>query len=290
MRNLHKEITDRILAQLAQGVAPWRKPWSGQATGSAMPRNAVTGRAYSGVNVILLWSEAQAKAYADPRWLTFKQAKEAGGSVRKGEHGQSVIYVNAVEREKDGETVRIPFLKAYTVFNVAQCDGLSEKLTGALAPKFRNLDERDAFIDEFVASTKAQISHGQARAYFHPVLDLINMPAFATFVSADAYYSTLFHEIGHWTGAKSRLNRDLKGRFGDRAYAAEELIAELTAAFVCAEFGIDMGEAPAAYIATWISLMGEQEKALISAAAAASKAVAYLAGLALEDDALADAA
>jgi len=292
MRNLHSEITARIVAQLKAGAAPWRKPWSTKtaigADGRAilMPRNAVTDRAYSGINILLLWGKMDDCGFSDGRFLTFKQAKELGGSVRKGEKGTEVVYVNFVERESrdnPAETVRIPFLKSYYVFNVAQCDGLPEKITGAgnvgeRAPVSHN--ERDAAIDAFVTSTGATIQHGEPRAFYQPAGDFVNMPILASFTSSHAYYAVLFHELGHWTGAAHRLNRTFGKRFGDRAYAAEELVAELTSAFVCAEFGIDNDGQDAAYLATWLPKLAEfltdHVGAIVTAAAAASKAVEFM--------------
>jgi antirestriction protein ArdC len=277
MRNLHKEITDRIVARLKAGVVPWRQPWSGQGHG-VMPRNAVTNRAYSGANVILLWSRAQESAFTDPRWLTFKQALELGGHVRKGEKGETVIYVSKVIREDDDGVRRsIPFLKAYTVFNVAQCDNLPSKILDPNASqRVTNPNARDDIADQFIASTGATVRHGEARAYYQPAGDFVNMPAFETFKSSSAYYGVAFHELGHWTGAEKRLNRTFGKRFGDRAYSAEELVAELTSAFLCAEFGFDNDGQDAAYIATWIQFLEEHDKAIVAAAAAASRAVEYM--------------
>jgi antirestriction protein ArdC len=286
MRDMHREITDKILAQLKTGVAPWRKPWSARvgAHGSVMPRNAVTGRFYSGANVLLLWGVAEVEGYG-PRWLTFKQAKAAGGTVKKGEHGCPIIFVKRiiVKDKKDPDAHKaIGFLKAYTVFNVSQCEGLPDSVMGIGEPRQHgpvNPDGRDADLDAFVAATEIRIEEGRgARAAYAPALDRIAMPAFESFVGAHAYYSTLFHEMGHATGHEGRLNRNLTGKFGDRSYAAEELIAELTAAFTCAEWGIDMGEAPAAYIDHWVSLLSQKETAIVTAASAASKAVDWLRG------------
>jgi antirestriction protein ArdC len=283
MRNLHKEITDRIVARLRAGVVPWRQPWSGKGHG-VMPRNALTNRAYSGANVILLWSRAQESAFTDPRWLTFKQALELGGNVRKGEKGECVIYVSKVIRadEKTGERRAIPFLKAYTVFNVAQCDNLPAKvLDPNAAERVTNPNARDEIADAFMASTGATIRHGEARAYYQPAGDFVNMPPFETFTNASRYYGVAFHELGHWTGAEKRLNRTFGKRFGDRAYSAEELVAELTSAFLCAEFGFDNDGQDAAYIAHWIEFLEEHDKAIVAAAAAASRAVEYMRGLAI---------
>ena len=292
MRNLHREITDRILAVLETGAMPWRKPWSGGVDVGAitMPRNGATDRQYSGINVLLLWSKADQCAYSDPRWLTFKQALDLGGNVRKGEKGTEIVFVSKVARDdkrNPGETVFIPFLKSYCVFNVAQCDNLAK--LGAINERPANVsrNERDATIDEFVAATSADIRHGEARAYYTRAADFVNMPALASFESAHAYYATLFHELAHWTGDEKRLNRTKGKRFGDREYAYEELVAELTSAFVCAEFGIDNHEQNAAYLATWLKSLTEllqaNDRAILSAAADASRAVEFMRGLAIAD-------
>ena len=291
-RNLHQEITNRIIARLKDGVVPWEQPWSGKGYG-VMPRNAVTQRAYSGANVILLWSRAQESGFANPLWLTFKQALELGGNVRKGEKGETVIYVSKVIKTDDatGERRAIPFLKAYTVFNVAQCDNLPSRV---IAPDTMqhtvNPNTRDELADAFMASTGATIRHGEARAYYRPIDDLVNLPPFETFTNASAYYGVAFHELGHWTGDEKRLNRTFGRRFGDQAYSAEELVAELTSAFLCAELGFDNDGADAAYIAHWIAFLTDHSKAIVTAAAAASRAAEFMRGLALmSDDTDADA-
>jgi antirestriction protein ArdC len=289
MRNLHQEITDRIVARLRDGVCPWRQPWSGKGYG-VMPRNAATDRAYSGVNVLLLWSRAQESGYVDPRWLTFNQARDVGGNVRKGENGETVIFVSKVIKEdKDGARRAIPFLKAYTVFNVSQCDNLPAKIVAPhAAAHVVNLNTRDEIADAFIASTGAAIRHGEARAYYRPIGDYINLPPFETFEGTHRYYGVTFHELGHWTGAEKRLDRTFGKKFGDQSYSAEELVAELTSAFLCGEFGFDNDGADAAYIAHWVSFLNDHSGAIITAAAAASRAVEFMRGLALEEESEAD--
>jgi antirestriction protein ArdC len=284
-RDLHQEITARIVARLRDGVCPWRQPWSGKGHG-VMPRNAVTSRAYSGANVVLLWSRAEESGFSDPRWLTFNQAREAGGTVRRGEKGETVIYVSKViKTEDDGSKRTIPFLKGYTVFNVAQCDGLPATITDPDAAQWVvNANTRDELADAFISATGATIRHGEARAYYRPIDDLVNLPPFETFINASAYYGTAFHELGHWSGSAKRLDRAFGKRFGDQAYSAEELVAELASAFLCAEFGFDNDGADAAYIAHWIAFLTDHSKAIVTAAAAASRAVEFMRGLALEDN------
>lgn len=290
MRNLYKEVSDRIIAELQTGHAPWVKPWSATA-GRNMPHN-ISGRPYSGVNVVLLMMAMNANSnWHLPRFLTFNQARDLGGHVRKGEQGTMIIFVKpTVYKSKDeagdDETRHGAILRSFTVFNIAQCEDLPEKLTIlGVTPKVRNKGERDATIDEFIAATEATIQHGGDRAFFAPGPDFVQMPQFSDFKSAATYYGTLFHELGHWTGGKPRLDRQFGKRFGDNAYAAEELVAELTAAFLAAEFNVDGDLRHAGYIATWIDLLKADPKAFFTAASKAQGAADYLRGLALAEPA-----
>jgi len=288
MRNLYQEVSERIAHELETGVLPWVQPWS-QTPGRNMSVNAVSNRPYSGCNAFLLWMLKR----PNPRYLTFKQAKEAGGTVRKGEHGVPVYFVKFLYRRgdkmKDGRiaTGNVSMLRQYTVFNVAQCDGLPEKIVhgpdGAAPTVAPNPDERDASIDEFVVATGAAVREDGGAARYVPSVDYIGMPKFATFHGASHYYATLFHELGHWTGHKSRLDREFGKRFGDNAYAAEELVAELTSAFLCAEFNVDGELRHAGYIQNWIKLLREDNKAFFTAASAAQKAADFLRGVVIAE-------
>jgi antirestriction protein ArdC len=282
-RDLYAEVSARIIAELEAGAAPWVKPWSATA-GANPPCNAVTNRPYSGCNVILLWL-ARGRGWPTPRFLTFKGAIDAGGNVRKGEHGTKVIFVKQL-RIKEGDsdeadTRLIPMLREHTVFNVAQCENLPDNIKAGKPMRIRNPDTRDALADEFLRSTGADIREGSGEAYYVPSCDFISMPAFGAFKSADHFYNVAFHELTHWTGHKSRLDRDLRHRFGERAYAAEELVAELGAAFLCAEVGFDGDVRNAGYIATWIDLLKSDKRAFFTACSKASQAADYLRGLAL---------
>ncbi len=281
MRDLYTSVTSRILSELETGSPPWIKPWSAT-TGANTPCNAVTNRPYSGCNVILLWMTPE---MALPRFLTFKQAQEAGGSVRKGQHGHKVYFVKQLQvRGEDDDDIRlVPMLREYTVFNVAQCDGLPDKIVNPAPIKPRNGDARDTVADEFVAATKADIREGNGEAYYAPGNDFMSVPGFGAFKSRDTFYNVAFHELGHWTGHKSRLDRDLRNRFGDRQYAAEELVAELAAAFLCAEFGFDNDLRHAGYIASWIELLKADKRAFFTAASKAQAAADYLRSLALAE-------
>jgi antirestriction protein ArdC len=285
-RDFYAEVSARIVAELEAGAAPWIKPWSAS-PGANTPCNAVSNRPYSGCNVVLLWM-AQAAGYRTPRFLTFKQALELGGHVRKGERGTKVYFVKQLQIREDADEAParlVPMMREYTVFNVDQCAGLPDCVAIGKPMRHRNPDTRDELADAFLQSTGADIREGHGEACYVPSRDFISMPAFATFKGADQFYSTAFHELTHWTGHKSRLDRDLKNRFGSRSYAAEELIAELGAAFLCAEFGFDGDVRSAGYIASWIELLKADKRAFFTACSQASKAADYLRGLALTEPA-----
>jgi antirestriction protein ArdC len=285
-RDLYAEVSARIVAELEAGAAPWIKPWSAT-PGANIPRNAVSNRPYSGCNVVQLWM-AQAAGYRTPRYLTFKQAVELGGHVRKGEHGTRVVFVKKLQvRDKgaDDDTVTriVPVLREYTVFNVDQCENLPESVTTVKPLRIRNPDTRDDLADEFLRSTGADIREGHGEAYYLPGADVISLPLFEAFKNAAHFYSTAFHELGHWSGHKSRLARDLRHRFGERAYAAEELVAELCSAFLCAEFSIDGDLRHAGYLENWIGLLKADTRAFFTACSKAQAAADFLRGLALAE-------
>lgn len=273
--DLHQQITDRIIAALETADPKnWRCPW--HRTGGGLPLNAKTNRPYRGINVLSLWAADQSAGYGDARWATYRQWSELGAQVRKGERSSLVVFYKDYEAtDENGDPERRMVAKASYAFNAAQVDG---------APAAEAIPvggfEPDALAEQVMAATGARIDHGGNSACYIPSQDRIQMPPRDRFVSADGYYSTAFHELGHWTGAKHRLDRDLTGRFKSQAYAAEELVAELTAAFVIA--GLGMASEPhgqtASYIASWISLLKDDKRALFAAAAAASKAADYLTG------------
>lgn len=289
-RDIYREVTDRILAELDQGAIPWVKPWSAT-PGANTPCNAVTGRPYSGVNVMLLWAAREA-GYRTPRFLTYKQATELGGHVKKGEHGWHVVFVKRlIVKDKDAQpgddadTRTIPMMRDYTVFNIDQCEGLPDRIMNPPVKAPRNHDTRDEWADAFLTASGADIREGAGEAYFAPGADFISMPAFAAFKDADNFYATMFHELGHWTGHKSRIDRQFGKRFGDKSYAAEELVAELTSAFLCAEFDIDGEVRHAGYIDHWRQLLRDDSRAFFTAASNAQAAADYLRGLALAEPA-----
>ena len=268
--DLYQSITDRIIAELERGCAPWVKPWKDGHAGGALPHNAITGRPYHGINTILLWGASA--LYGSQQWLTFKQAEERGGHVKRGEKGTQIVFwkFRTVRDSETQEERTIPMLRTYYVFNVAQCEDLE-------LPRRRNADSLQPIpateIDQRIAMTGAHITHGGDAACYVPSADAIHMPKREQFRSLDHYHATLLHELTHWTGAKSRCARDLSGRFGSQAYAAEELIAEIGSAFLCASFGVALDELQhPAYIANWLDVLRNDNRAIFTAAKLAQQA------------------
>lgn len=273
LTDLYRQVTLEIVAELETGAVPWTKPWRHTRTGSAMPQNFATGRPYSGINIPILWGAATAGGYDRHQWLTYKQAQTLGGNVRKGEHGSTVVFTRNLITGEDDEAKLISMLRTYTVFNVAQVDSLPEPADlDSELPEH----ERMAAAEAFVAATQADIRIGGNQPMYVSSLDFIAMPALGQFCDAGSYYATLLHECGHWTGASHRLDRQLGNRFGTKAYAAEELIAEFAAAFLCAELGIPGELRHAGYIGDWASLLREDDRAIFTAASKASEAADYL--------------
>ncbi len=279
--DIYTTITNQILADMEKGILPWNRSWNGS---SSLPLRW-TGESYSGINILMLWATSMCKGYSAPTWMTFNQALELGAAVRKGEKGTTVVYAGALLKSEDAgqgdEDARmIHYLKRYTVFNVAQIDGLPERFHQAgTVQEFNNPDARNAAADAFFTATGAQIeTKGHQPAYF-PAADKIEMPAFADFKTAEDYYSTLSHELTHWTGHTSRLARAIKShRDSIQDYAKEELVAELGAAFLCAELGISSEPRAdhAAYLQNWIQALKNDKKFIFSAASQASRAMDYL--------------
>ena len=286
-RDIHQEITDRIVGQLEQGVRPWMQPWkSGHAAGPVSRPLRHNGEKYNGINVLVLWMSALEHRFDCPLWLTYRQAQQLGGNVRKGEKSSRVVYASTFSRTDEddaGEEVKrdVPFRKAYSVFNAEQCEGLPERFLAEDTTINPDVEPIAAAI-EFVGHTGAEIRDGGHRAFYHLVDDFIGMPKIETFVDAQSHAATLAHELCHWTRAESRLNRDLgRKRWGDEGYAMEELVAELGAAFLCADLGItpELREDHAGYIDNWLRVLKGDKRAIFTAASLASKAVDFLHGL-----------
>ena len=285
--NIYQVVTDRIIESLKNGFVPWQKPWQAPAyAGGSFPRNFQTGKPYRGVNILLLWS----MPYTAPFWLTFKQAQELGGTVRKGEKGTQIVFYKQLNRKandtEEGPTEttdekgkRSPFLLTYyTVFNVEQCDGLTLPETICTQSSDVEMDETgEALIQAWQGRPEMKLlSQTEGRAYYRPLTDSVHMPARFRFLDSSLYYSTLFHELVHSTGHESRLNRTFGSRFGDDLYSKEELVAETGAAFLCAIAGIACDKTEVnttAYIQNWIERLEGDNRLILQAAAAAQKAV-----------------
>ena len=283
--DVYSRITDKIIADLEQGVRPWLRPWSADHAAARITRPLRhNGIPYKGINVVMLWSAAMLKGYGAPIWLTFRQVQELGGHVRKGETGELVVYADRITRtetnEKGEETDReIPFLKGYTVFNAEQCEDLPPHYTAkAEAPALTPLQRFEA-ADRFFAATGADIRHGGTRAFYAQGSDYVQMPPFETFRDAESHAATLAHELTHWTKHDKRLARDMgRVKWGDEGYTREELVAELGSAFLCADLGItpEVRADHAAYIASWLEMLKGDKRFVFSAASHAQRAVDYL--------------
>lgn len=274
MKNeVYERITDRITALLTQGTVPWRKPWKAR---TAWPRNFVSQKRYRGINVFLLL----AMSYESPLWLTFRQATQLGGSVRKGEKSCPVVFWKQlkIEDKESGETERIPLLRYYHVFNVAQCDGL--KVLNALMEPIGNDSSKP---EEIVANMPQPpaLKHGMIRAYYSPGDDYVGLPARERFDTEESYFAVLFHELVHSTGHEKRLKRSTlteSAGFGTNPYCKEELIAEMGAAFLCgqAEIAEQTMENSAAYIQGWLAQLKNDKTLMVQAAAQAQKAADFI--------------
>jgi antirestriction protein ArdC len=283
-RDLDREVTDKIISELEAGRVPWVQPWGAAhvAAPLGLPKNGATGRRYSGINILLLWGAAIEHGRACQTWLTFKQALSLGGAVKKGERGTTVVYADKFTPKEEeqrarqtGEEARVvPFLKRYTVFNADQCEGLPEHLSKTAAP----LPEREIRprAEALISATGADFRIGGTRAFYVPSKDFIQVPPQPAFFDQINYYRTCFHELGHWTGHPSRLAREMKGAFGSKDYAREELVAEMASAFVCAAQQITPTVRHADYIGSWLKVLREDSRAIFRTASLASKAADYI--------------
>ncbi|MDQ3224667.1 MAG: zincin-like metallopeptidase domain-containing protein, partial [Gemmatimonadota bacterium] len=290
-RDIYAEITDKIVAQLQTGTRPWARPWTGtdQAEQLTRPLRAA-GLPYRGINVLALWITAECSGYRSPYWMTFKQALDFKGAVRKGEKGTLVVYANTFRKEETnaaGETAErhIPFLKGYTVFNAQQIDGLPAHFAAPTASPEAQADpttdkaRRIAHAEAYFRNVGATVEEAGNAAYYSPARDFIRMPPLASFPDPIDFYSTLGHEHIHWTKSSGRLERDFGAKkMGDTGYAKEELVAELGAAFLCADLGLSNTPRTdhAEYIATWIQHLKNDHRLIFQASAHAQRAVDYL--------------
>lgn len=282
--DVYARVTAAIVAELEKGVRPWLKPWNaGHMDGRVHRPLRSNGEPYKGVNVLMLWLAAEQQGFASPVWMTFNQAREHGAQVKQGSKGSLVVYADRLrktEAGEDGEELErdVYFMKGYTVFNVEQIDGLPPKFQPAAAPPLDPPTRIDA-ADVFFANTRADVRHGGGQAYYAEGSDHVQMPPFPSFKDAEAYCSTLAHELTHWTKHPTRLGRDFgRRKYGDEGYAREELVAEIGAAFLCCDLGIgaEPREDHASYLDHWLKVLKEDKRAIFQAAAHAQKAADYL--------------
>ncbi|MGN7709710.1 ArdC family protein [Agrobacterium radiobacter] len=282
--NLYDDITNKIIAELEEGRVPWVQPWGTSAAKAplAMPKNAATGRGYSGINVLILWGAVIQHGFPGQSWLTFRQALSLGGNVMKGERGTTVVYADRFipddERKRARETGddahTIPFLKRFTVFNAAQCEGLPEDVAIAAPPSPPGLIEPT--VEALIKATSIDFRIGGNRAYYVPAHDYVQVPPPNAYFEPINWHRTALHEIGHASGAAHRLNRNLSGSFGSKLYSVEEITAELISAFCCASLGIVPTVRHADYIGSWLSCLREDNRAIVRAASQASKAADWI--------------
>ncbi|PQO21995.1 antirestriction protein [Rhodobacteraceae bacterium WD3A24] len=283
--DIYSRVTDQIVAELEKGVRPWIKPWNAEHAAGRITRPLRhNGEPYAGINILMLWASASAQGFAAPIWMTYRQAAELGAHVRKGEKGSPVVYANKLTRtEIDDDTGEeseraIPYMKGYTVFNVDQIEGLPSHYYAKAEPRF-DPPARIDHADRFFSALGADIRHGGTQAYYAVGLDYVQMPPFETFRDAESYYATLAHECTHWTRHSTRMERDFgRKRWGDEGYAMEELVAELGAAFLCADLELepDVRDDHAAYIASWLKALKNDKRAIFTAAAHAQRAADFL--------------
>ena len=282
-RDIAAEITALILTKLEQGVMPWVRPWNRTGGGGRPLRHC--GTAYTGINTLFLWAMGDAMGYSSRYWMTYRQAEALGGQVRKGETSSLSVYYSQISKTEqdrvsgEEQTRSIRFLKAYNVFNADQIDGLPAHYYPVLTPpEERPESVHRAAIEAFFETLPIDIRHGGNAAFFSPAGDYIQMPPREAFHSDDHYASTLGHETIHWSGGETRLERTFGKRFGDKAYAFEELVASIGQCLICADLGLpgDLHDNHASYISHWLDILRGDSAAIIHAAAKAEQAFGYL--------------
>ncbi|RJE82005.1 ArdC family protein [Paracoccus onubensis] len=279
--DIRQHVTDTIIAQIEAGTPPWRKPWTGDLSGASFPLRH-NGETYNGINILMLWATAHQRGYNSARWMTFKQAVELGGSVRKGEKAAKSVFYGAIEREDEeaeGEEHkrRIRFAKVNNVFNADQIDGLPEEYYIRPEPPRDLGTQADPELEAFFARTGAEIiTSEEPRAYYHPVKDHIHMPPIASFYNAAGYYGTLAHELTHWACGPARLATQ-RTHASRKEYAFDELVAEIGACFLAVQLGVEpQFDQSAAYVEGWLEAMKADREMIFKAAAEAQKAVDFI--------------
>lgn len=281
-QDIYQRVTDTIITAIEAGAGDWAMPWHG--ADLARPLNIASHKPYRGVNTLMLWAAAHELGYRSGTWGTYKQWQEKGAQVRKGEKAALVVFWKVNERdeaeteaegaEEDTRPGRRIFARGYSVFNADQVEGWTPPALPPVLPQAERIDRAERFF----AALGAKVVEGGNRACYIPALDEIRMPPFAAFRDAVAFYATLAHESTHWTGSKDRCDRDLKGRFGSESYATEELVAELGAAFLCADLGLAATPRPdhAAYVASWLKVLKADPRAIFTAAGKAQQAADWM--------------
>jgi antirestriction protein ArdC len=286
-RDLHAEITQTLIASIEKDPGQPVMPWRRSSAPLWLPENALTKNRYNGINVVSLWVAAETRGYSAPIWASYKQWQQLGIQVRGGEKASLVVFYKEFSAEPnpddEGDDGKRRVARASYVFNAAQTEGYAP----AQMPEPLGPIERIEAADRFLTHTGVRIEHGGERAYYRPSTDTIHMPheglftGTATMNRSEAWYATALHEATHASGAAHRLNRQFGKRFGDQQYVAEELVAEIASAFLCAELSITQDTRPdhAQYLAHWLKLLKDDDRAIFTAAAKASEAVSYLKGL-----------
>ncbi|MGY4287110.1 antirestriction protein ArdC [Bradyrhizobium sp. LM2.7] len=276
--DIYERVTNQIIAAIEAGAGEYRMPWHHDGSAVTTPVNVASRQAYRGVNVITLWAAAQAVGYRAGIWGTYRQWRELGAQVRKGERGHLVVFWKTTDRSSDTdrqggddnhhEPARRLFARGYTVFNAAQVDGYTPPEMPVLP-----VAERIEHAERFCAALGIDIRHGGSQACYIPSKDYVQMPEFTCFRDAVAYYAVLLHECGHASGAKHRLDRDLSGRFGSAAYAMEECTVELLSAMICADLNLSVEPRPdhAIYIDSWLEVLRSDQRAIFTAASKAQQ-------------------
>ncbi|QLF72069.1 DUF1738 domain-containing protein (plasmid) [Peteryoungia desertarenae] len=290
--DVYTEVTNTIIAAIEAGAGSWQMPWHRHGEGLNRPVNIDTTKAYRGINVLSLWASAQARGFATGTWGTYRQWQTKGCQVRKGEKASLVVFykeLNVEETNDNGETQSGKRLmaRASYVFNADQVDGYD----APAIPEPKDAVQVIEAADRFISATGATVCHGGTRAFYRPSDDIIQMPERERFLgtetssATESYYATLLHELIHYSGAPNRCDRQFGKRFGDEAYAVEELVAELGAAFLCADLGVALTPRPdhAAYVGSWLKVLKADKKAIFTAASAAARATDFLAGLQSQD-------
>lgn len=281
-KQIRQEVTATIIDALHKGTSPWQKPWTPEG-GSGWPHNCITGHEYRGANFPFLMAVQAMGDYPTAQWLTFRQARNAGGTVRKGEKACHVVFAKPLMvKDEDDPTGRkkkkIFFLRQTPVFNIAQCDNVKlPKKEQPVEVEPREDEEVAKAAQKFMRDRGCKFAHNGGRAYYNPSKDHVRMPYPHTFKNGEGYAATAYHETVHWTGHESRCKRDMKGTFGTESYAFEELVAELGAAMVCQAQGVSSEmEQHASYIQSWIKKLESDESYIFKAAKLSEAAVNYL--------------